>query len=128
MREIGQITDINSEDRLVQQTFAEHLEKVLGWDSIYAWNHDGSDVASADAASIVTPNSDTPYSFVWVDLRAEPLVITVPQVDPQRYYSVMMVDNNTFNYAIIGTRATGNGAGNALNGGAGGVPVLHRLE
>jgi type I restriction enzyme, R subunit len=32
-------TDINSEDRLVQQTFAEHL-KVLGWDSIYAWNHE----------------------------------------------------------------------------------------
>jgi len=25
------ITDINSEDRLVQQTFAEHMEKVLGW-------------------------------------------------------------------------------------------------
>ena len=31
-------TDINSEDRLVQATFAEHLEKVLGWDSVYAWN------------------------------------------------------------------------------------------
>ena len=33
-------TDINSEDRLVQATFAEHLEKVLGWDSVYAWNHE----------------------------------------------------------------------------------------
>src|SRR6202795_3347359 len=32
------LTDINSEDRLVQQTFAEHLEKVLGWSSIYACN------------------------------------------------------------------------------------------
>jgi type I restriction enzyme, R subunit len=31
-------TDINSEDRLVQATFAEHLEKALGWDSVYAWN------------------------------------------------------------------------------------------
>ena len=31
-------TDINSEDRLVQQTFAEHLEKTLGWDCVYAWN------------------------------------------------------------------------------------------
>ena len=30
-------TDINSEDRLVQQTFAEHLEGVLGWDSVYAY-------------------------------------------------------------------------------------------
>lgn len=34
------ITDINSEDRLVQRTFAEHLETVLGWDSVYAWNEE----------------------------------------------------------------------------------------
>lgn len=32
------VTPINSEDRLVQATFADHLEKVLGWDSVYAWN------------------------------------------------------------------------------------------
>ena len=32
------VTPINSEDRLVQATFAEHLEKVLGWESVYAWN------------------------------------------------------------------------------------------
>src|SRR5579871_1364079 len=31
-------TNINSEDRLVQKTFADHLEKVLGWESVYAWN------------------------------------------------------------------------------------------
>ena len=33
-------TDINSEDRLVQATFAGHLEKALGWDSIYAWSQE----------------------------------------------------------------------------------------
>ena len=33
-------TDINSEDRLVQATFAEHLEKKLGWENIYAWNQE----------------------------------------------------------------------------------------
>ena len=33
-------TDINSEDRLVQATFAEHLERALGWDSVYAWNQE----------------------------------------------------------------------------------------
>lgn len=32
------ITDINNEDRLVQKTFAEHLEKTLGWESVYAYN------------------------------------------------------------------------------------------
>ena len=32
------ITDINSEDRLVQETFANHLREVLGWEAVYAWN------------------------------------------------------------------------------------------
>jgi type I restriction enzyme R subunit len=32
------ITDINSEDRLVQQTFADHLKKTLGWESVYTYN------------------------------------------------------------------------------------------
>ena len=32
------ITDINSEDRLVQQTFADHLRDRLGWESVYAHN------------------------------------------------------------------------------------------
>ena len=34
------VTSINSEDRLVQATFAKHLKKVLGWDSVYAWNEE----------------------------------------------------------------------------------------
>ncbi len=34
------VTSINSEDRLVQVTFAQHLEQALGWDSIYAWNQE----------------------------------------------------------------------------------------
>jgi type I restriction enzyme R subunit len=32
------ITDINSEDRLVQKTFADHLHDALGWNSVYAYN------------------------------------------------------------------------------------------
>ena len=34
------ITDINSEDRLVQATFAEYLQNTLGWDSVYAYNNE----------------------------------------------------------------------------------------
>ncbi len=64
--------------------------------------------------TIVTPNSDTPYSMSWLDLRAEPIVISVPAVDRKRYYSVMLNDGNTFNYGYIGTRATGSDAGNYL--------------
>ena len=64
--------------------------------------------------TVVTPNSDTPYSFAWLDLRAEPMVITVPQIDSKRYYSVQLVDGSTFNYGYIGSRATGNKAGHYL--------------
>jgi len=64
--------------------------------------------------AIVTPNSDTPYSFVWMDLRAEPVVISVPAIDPKRYYSVMLCDGNTYNFGYIGTRATGSEAGDYM--------------
>ena len=64
--------------------------------------------------AIVTPNSDTPYSMAWLDLRAEPMVISVPAVDPQRYYSVQLIDGNTYNYGYIGSRATGSEAGDYL--------------
>lgn len=64
--------------------------------------------------TIVTPNSDTPYSLLWLDLRAEPLVISVPDVDPKRYYSVQFCDGNTYNYGYIGSRATGSKAGKYL--------------
>ena len=64
--------------------------------------------------AIVTPNSDTPYSMLWLDLRAEPYVISVPAVESKRYYSVMLSDGNTFNYGYIGSRATGNETGDYL--------------
>ena len=64
--------------------------------------------------AIVTPNSDTPYSFVWMDLRAEPIVLSVPAVDTKRYYSVQLCDGNTYNYGYIGTRTTGSGEGDYM--------------
>lgn len=67
----------------------------------------------ADKA-IVTPNSDTPYSFLTLDLRVEPIVITVPEIQKDRYYSIMMLDLYTYIYGVAGSRATGNGAGKFL--------------
>jgi hypothetical protein len=64
--------------------------------------------------SVITPNSDTPYSILWLDLRAEPIVLSVPAVEKERYYSVMLSDGNTFNYGYIGSRATGNDAGDYM--------------
>jgi hypothetical protein len=64
--------------------------------------------------AVVTPNSDTPYSMLWTDLRAEPIVLSVPAVEKGRYYSVMLEDGNTFVYGYIGSRATGNEAGDYM--------------
>jgi len=72
------------------------------------------DVFTYKDTAIPTPNSDTPYSFVWMDLRTEPIVLSVPAVDPKRYYSVMLCDGNTYNYGYIGSRATGSGAGDYM--------------
>jgi len=59
---------------------------------------------------IVRPNNDTMYSFAWLDLRAQPTVITVPEIK-DRYYSVQLVDMFTHNFGYIGTRTTGSEAG-----------------
>ncbi|MBS7788441.1 DUF1254 domain-containing protein [Roseococcus sp. SDR] len=61
--------------------------------------------------AIPTPNSDTPYSMSWLDLRAEPVVISVPDVPAGRYFSVQVCDGNTYNVGYIGSRTTGQGAG-----------------
>ncbi|MFI5316508.1 MAG: DUF1254 domain-containing protein [Myxococcota bacterium] len=64
--------------------------------------------------AVVTPNSDTPYSTLVLDLRAEPVVLSVPAVEKRRYYSVQLCDGNTYNFGYIGSRATGNAAGDYL--------------
>jgi hypothetical protein len=71
-------------------------------------------VATPEDTAVVTPNSDTPYSVLWMDLRAEPMVISVPAVAKPRYYVVQLVDGNTYNFGYIGSRATGTDPGNYL--------------
>jgi hypothetical protein len=76
--------------------------------------HNEASVFTYKDTAVITPNSDTPYSMLWLDLRAEPMVLSVPAVDKKRYYSVQLADSNTYNYAYIGSRATGNEAGDYL--------------
>lgn len=76
--------------------------------------HNTARVYTPADKAIQTPNSDTPYSMLTVDLRAEPVVITVPEIDPKRYYSAQFIDLYTHNFAYIGSRTTGNSAGDFL--------------
>lgn len=63
---------------------------------------------------IVTPNNDTPYSWAWLDLRAEPMVLSLPAVPAPRYYVNQWFDLYTHNFAYTGVRATGREAGTYL--------------
>lgn len=71
-------------------------------------------VATYQDTAVITPNSDTPYSMIYMDLRSEPIVLSVPAVNKSRYYSVQLIDGNTYNFGYIGSRATGNEAGDYL--------------
>lgn len=76
--------------------------------------HNEARVFTYEDTAVVTPNSDTPYSILWLDLRAEPIVLSVPAVEKDRYFSVMLCDGNTFNYGYMGSRSTGNEPGDYL--------------
>jgi len=73
------------------------------------WN-DSKTFTPKDTA-IVTPNADTPYSLLEMDLRAEPLVICVPKIEKARYYAVQISDLYSYNVGYIGSRTTGNDGG-----------------
>ena len=92
-------------------------------------------VATPDDKFVVTPNSDTPYSYLWMDLRIEPLVIAMPGIEPGRFYTTQLVDLYTYNFAYLGTRAFGNDGGHFVIAGPGwngatpaGVKAVIRTE
>jgi hypothetical protein len=63
---------------------------------------------------IVQPNNDTLYTMGHLDLSRGPLVLHVPKVKNHRYYSFEFMDPYTNVFAYVGTRTTGDGAGNFL--------------
>lgn len=76
-------------------------------------------VYTPDDKAVQTPNSDTPYTWLGLDLRAEPYVLTVPPIEKKRYFSIQLIDLYTHNFGYIGSRTTGNDGGNFLIAGPG---------
>src|SRR5437762_5619737 len=85
------------------------------------WNkiHNVPRVYTPKDTAIQTPNSDTPYSFVGMDLRAEPIVLTVPPIEKNRYFSIQLIHLYPHNFGYIGSRTTGNEGGSFLLAGPG---------
>ena len=71
-------------------------------------------VYTPEDKAVQSPNSDTPYSMLGMDLRTEPMVLTVPKIEKNRYFSIQLVDAYTANFDYIGSRATGNDGGTFL--------------
>jgi hypothetical protein len=55
-------------------------------------------------------NTDTLYSAVWLDLRAEPFVLRNPEFEPHRFHDIQANDWYTMCFVTRGTRDVGNGA------------------
>lgn len=62
---------------------------------------------------VISPNADTPYSMAGLDLRAEPMVLSVPAVS-DRFYHFQFEDLWGHNVHYVGVRSTGTGPGTYL--------------
>jgi hypothetical protein len=121
-------------ERIAEEAFVYGFPMVMNYGTMYEYAIDKSSsqykapfnqinntarVFTPKDTAIITPNSDTPYSILWLDLRAEPIVLSVPEVEKTRYYSVELFDLYTFTYGYIGTRSTGNKSGKYMIAGPG---------
>lgn len=73
-----------------------------------------AELRGPEYTAVIRPNTDTYYSSVGMDLRREPMVLSVPAITDNRYYSFQLIDMYTHNFGYIGTRTTGFDAGNYL--------------
>lgn len=138
LSEVWQSSAAHAEDEgtiaIAEQAYIYGFPMIAAYKALYQFNVDKSSgqykasfneiwsdarlMTPADTA-IVTPNADTPYSLVQLDLRAEPIVLSVPEIEQGRYYAVQLADMYSFNYGYIGSRTTGNGVGGFMVAGPG---------
>ena len=80
-------------------------EQTPGHSQLNAWLHQRK-VAGPEDRWVTTPNNDTAYSTLWLDLRQGPVVLSIPDMDG-RYFSLAFMDMATDNFEILGRRASG---------------------
>ena len=80
------------------------------------FNHSGHarSLATPEDRAVVALNVDTPYSYLWMDLRAEPIVVTVPASDEGRYVALELFDLSTYIVGYVSPRTNGSAGGDFL--------------
>lgn len=76
-------------------------------------------VTTPDDRLVIAPNVDTPYSHAWLDLRAEPVVFTLPAFERERYVSLQLFDLYTWITGYVSPRTNGQAGGDFLIAGPG---------
>jgi hypothetical protein len=84
----------------------QHFAGLLGVNRL-AWQ---PALAGPASRAVVAPNRDTLYSLAVLDLRSEPVALTLPAIT-DRYYTYQLLDAWSESFAYLGTRATGGRAG-----------------
>lgn len=127
----NQQSEITPEEatQIAKEAYVYGLPLVLNYKTMYSYAVDkespefkgdfnvlgcGAEVYTPEDKTVVTPNSDTPYCMAWLDLRVEPIVFTIPEMEKERFYEVQLIDLFVHNFAYISTVATGNVSGSYL--------------
>ncbi len=97
---------------LVMNYRTMYVQAIDGDKEFGKWTHFG--LSTPADKDIVTPNNDTPYSYAWVDLRAEPWVLTLPKIEKERFYTSQWDDLLAYVLDNPGSVNDGNDGGSYL--------------
>lgn len=90
----------------------------IGEDMALNQFHSNKTLVDASYRNGGSPNNDTQYSIAFLDLRNGPVVVSHPDLG-ERYFTFEIASMTSDNFAYIGTRTTGNKAGDFLIAGPG---------
>ena len=118
-------TDAAKTEKLAEEAYVYALPILMSYKTMYQYSiakgpnfkapfnelKNTARVYGPKDTTVISANSDTPYSLLWMDLRAEPIVLSFPKIEAKRYFVAQTQDLSTYLLPYIGSRATGNDGG-----------------